>query len=388
MKTTRRLFCVVLALILVALSAITLTTASADVIIGDFRLSDDEQILVQYLGTSASPTIPSSVKTIGAAAFQNNDSITSITIPNTVTSIRDRAFKNCSKLQTVTLPNTIDTIPASTFAYCGALTTVNIPRSVTSIGASAFAHCPNLQNLIGPDQQSIGTTIYTPVPAYVTSIGSEAFAGCTYLTIQCFKGSAMETYCKENGIQYTSVEPLIYKLKATQDQWTTVWAKSQTNTAQISVTIDPSIAASNRLGWSTSDVSILKVDENGLVSTTTKPGEAIVTCYSPDQLDVEIEIPVVVLDSRLTWQQDSAGNWYYCYGVSSYAIGWKQIGKYWYYFNKYGIMQTGWQVIDGKEYFLHPDGKMQDGWYNPSGNDWYYFMSGVLQTGWSQIKGN
>ena len=70
MKTTRRLFCVVLALILVALSAITLTTASADVIIGDFRLSDDEQILVQYLGTSASPTIPSSVKTIGAAAFQ------------------------------------------------------------------------------------------------------------------------------------------------------------------------------------------------------------------------------------------------------------------------------------------------------------------------------
>ena len=46
MKTSRRLFCVVLALIMVALSAITLTTASADVIVGDFRLSDDQQILV------------------------------------------------------------------------------------------------------------------------------------------------------------------------------------------------------------------------------------------------------------------------------------------------------------------------------------------------------
>ena len=132
MKTTRRLFCVVLALIMVALSAITLTTASADVIVGDFRLSDDQQILVQYIGTGTNPTIPATVKTIGAAAFKDNDSITSVTIPNTVTSIRDRAFYNCSKLQTVTLPNTIATIPASTFAYCGALTTVNIPRSVTT----------------------------------------------------------------------------------------------------------------------------------------------------------------------------------------------------------------------------------------------------------------
>ena len=385
MKTTRRLFCLVLTLIMVALSAITVT-ASADVIIDDFRLSNDEQILIQYLGTDAAPAIPGTVKTIGAAAFKDNDSITSIVIPATVTSIRDRAFYNCKNLQTVTLPASIDTISVSTFAYCSNLTTVNIPRSVVSIGASAFAHCASLQNLIGPDQQSIGTTVYTPVPAYVVSIGTDAFAGCQHLTVQCFKGSAMETYAKDNNLQYTSVDPLIYKLTANEPQWTTVWARGVTNTVQLGVTIDPTIAASNRLGWSTNNIAICRVNESGLVSNAAAPGTGIVTCYSPDQLDVYVEMRVVVLDARLTWQQDDVGNWYYCTGTSSFATSWHKVGNFWYYFNKYGIMQTGWRTIDGKEYLLLVDGKMMDGWYNPSDYDWYFFQNGVLQTGWREIN--
>ena len=385
MKTTRRLFCLVLTLIMVALSAITVT-ASADVIVGDFRLSNDQQILVQYLGTDAAPAIPGTVKTIGAAAFKDNDSITSIVIPSTVTSIRDRAFYNCKNLQTVTLPASIDTISVSTFAYCSNLTTVNIPRSVVSIGASAFAHCASLQNLIGPDQQSIGTTVYTPVPAYVTSIGTDAFAGCQHLTVQCFKGSAMETYAKDNNLQYTSVDPLIYKLTANEPQWTTVWARGVTNTVQLGVTIDPTIAASNRLGWSTNNIAICRVNESGLVSNAAAPGTGIVTCYSPDQLDVYVEMRVVVLDARLTWQQDDVGNWYYCTGTSSFATSWHKVGNFWYYFNKYGIMQTGWRTIDGKEYLLLADGKMMDGWYNSSNYDWYFFQNGVLQTGWREIN--
>ena len=391
MKITRRLSCLVLALIIVALGAITVT-ASADVWVGNFRLSNDQKILIQYTGTDASPVIPATVKTIGAAAFKDNNTMTSIKIPKTVTEIRDRAFMNCIELTTVTLPNTIDSIPASTFAYCTKLTTINIPRSVTTIGADAFKSCSMLQNLVGPDQQSIGSIIYRPVPAYVTNIGSGAFDGCEHLTIQCFKGSAMESYCISNQLQYTSVEPLIYKLKATQAQWTTVWAKNKHNTVQLSVTIDPTIAAANRLGWSPSDVSILKVDENGLVTSTDKPGDAIVTCYSPDQLDIAIQIPVVILDSRLTWQEWPAGSgvWYYCTGTgaSSYAVGWKQIGTPWYYFDKYGIMQTGWQEIpagSGKIYYLGTDGKMQDGWYNPSGYNWFYFEHGALVTGWKKI---
>ena len=385
MKMTRRLCCLVLALILVALSAITLT-ASADTWVGDFRLSDDQKILIQYAGTDTAPAIPATVKTIGAAAFKDNQYIETITVPNTVTEIRDRAFYNCSALKTVTLPNTIGSIPAGTFAYCGKLETVNIPRSVTTIGAEAFKGCAYLQNLIGPDQQSVGSTIYRPVPAYVTNIGASAFDGCEHLTIQCFKGSAMETYCVNNKLQYTSVEPLIYKLTATKAQWTTVWAKGKYNTVQLSVTIDPTIAASNKLGWSPNDVSILKVNESGLVTSTNNPGLGIVTCYSPDQLDVSIEIPVVILDSRKTWQS-WGGNWYYCTGTgaSSFAVGWKQIGKPWYYFNQYGIMLTGWQKIDGKIYFLNADGKMQDGWYNPSGYDWFFFESGALVTGWKKI---
>ena len=384
---TRRLCCLVMALIIVSLTAITIT-ASADVWVGKFRLSDDKKILVQYAGTDKNPTIPSTVKTIGAAAFKDNQYVETIKIPKTVTEIRDRAFYNCPALKTVTLPNTIATIPASSFAYCGKLETVNIPRSVTTIGESAFQGCTYLQNLVGPDQQSIGTTVYRPVPAYVTSIGANAFTGCEHLTIQCFKGSAMETYCVNNHLQYTSVDPLIYKLKATQTQWTLVWASGKNNSVQLSVTIDPTIAASNRLGWSPNDVKILKVNETGVVTSTTKPGLGVVTCYSPDQLTVYVEIPVVVLDSRKGWQKWD-GKWYYCTGTgaTSFATGWRTIDKAKYYFDKYGIMQTGWQKIGGKIYFLNADGKMQDGWYNPSGYDWYYFENGVLVTGWKKIGG-
>ena len=275
MKTTKRLCCVALTLILVVLSAVAVT-ASADVWVGNFRLSNDQQVLIQYTGTDAAPVIPSTVKTIGAAAFQYNNTMTSITIPATVTSIRDRAFYNCSKLQTVTLPNTFSNIPASTFAYCSELTTVNIPRSVTTIGAYAFQGCARLQNLIGPDQQSYGATVYRPVPAYVTSIGAGAFDGCKLLTIQCFKGSAMETYAKDNGLQYTSVEPLIYSLKANKEQYTVVRTLGVTNSVQIGVTIDPSIASSARLGWSTNDATIITVNESGLVTTTPYAGGDIV----------------------------------------------------------------------------------------------------------------
>ena len=83
-----------------------------------------------------SVTIPNSVTSIGANAFQNNH-ITSVTISNSVTSIGAYAFQN-NRLTSVTIPNSVTSIGANAF-HNNRLTSVTIPNSVTTIGAGAFA---------------------------------------------------------------------------------------------------------------------------------------------------------------------------------------------------------------------------------------------------------
>ena len=71
-----------------------------------------------------STKIPSSVTSIGSAAFQFCEGLTSITIPEGVTSIGESAFEGCS-----------------------GLTSIEIPSSVTSIGNYAFVDCIGLKDV-------------------------------------------------------------------------------------------------------------------------------------------------------------------------------------------------------------------------------------------------
>ncbi len=115
----------------------------------------------------AAVTIPNSVTSIGAGAFEYCTSLTSFTIPNSVTGIGAWAFGDCWGLTSVTIGTSVTSIGPSAFNECDSLTSVSIPNSVASIGGGAFEYCA-LTNVI------IGTG--------VTSIGDQAFAGCTSLT--------------------------------------------------------------------------------------------------------------------------------------------------------------------------------------------------------------
>ena len=178
--------------------------------------------------------VPSSLKTvivtgatrIGADAFYNcasitsvvlNDGITkieeyafyncaveSLTIPNILTKISVKAFENCSKLTKINYTGTIDewatfglgvffynqyklfingdlvtkvqlttatTICDYAFNNCISITSVDISNSVTSIGAYVFKNCKNLKTVT--------------IPLTVTRIVDYAFSGCPSLTICC-----------------------------------------------------------------------------------------------------------------------------------------------------------------------------------------------------------
>lgn len=88
------------------------------------------------------------VTSIGKAAFQDCQSLTSITIPESVERFGDEAFNNCASLKSINIPESVKSIGVGAFQICQSLTSMTIPESVVSIGFTAFLFCDNLKSLI------------------------------------------------------------------------------------------------------------------------------------------------------------------------------------------------------------------------------------------------
>lgn len=119
-------------------------------------------------------TVPSTINgrtvtEIGNAAFANQGSLTSVTIPESITSIGANAFENCSSVEemSITSSSQLTSIGNSAFRGCSSLFGIWIPEGVTSIGANTFENCTGLSVFWG------GTSL--------TDIGNSAFRNCSSL---------------------------------------------------------------------------------------------------------------------------------------------------------------------------------------------------------------
>ena len=139
---------------------------------------------INYNGTNYSVT------GIGARAFEDCRSLTSLTIPNSVTSIGDDAFYGCTSLASVTIPNSVTSIGIGAFSGCTnlpvidniryadtylveaidkSLSTYTIKEGTKWIGYNAFYNCTSLTSIT--------------IPNSVTSIERDAFYGCSGLPV-------------------------------------------------------------------------------------------------------------------------------------------------------------------------------------------------------------
>jgi hypothetical protein len=147
--------------------------------------------------------IPSSVNSIGWAAFYDCDNLTTFTIPATsvLTTIESFAFEYCIELGSIFIPSTVTSIGEEAFCRCRSLNSLTLPGSVTTISACAFAECSGLITVDenNPNYSSSEGILYNKnkskliqypisktggfaIPISVDSIGNDAFDHCKGLT--------------------------------------------------------------------------------------------------------------------------------------------------------------------------------------------------------------
>ena len=139
--------------------------------------------------TIKSITIPTYIKRIGSAAFQNCVHLTHITIPDSVIDIGTEAFAYCKGLTSIVIPNSVISISHGSFRNCTYLASITLTYNITTISNCTFENCRALNDIIIPDE--------------VTSIGYQAFLGCDKLTSITIPSSVISissevfSYCKK-----------------------------------------------------------------------------------------------------------------------------------------------------------------------------------------------
>ncbi len=198
--------------------------------------------------------IPDSVTSIVNNAFALCSSLTNVTIGNGVTTIGAGAFLECTNLENLSIGNGVTTIDTGAFSYCTGLQSVEIPDSVTSIGNNAFSYCHGLTSVM--------------ISESVTSIGDGAFIGCANLeNATVWENSYAHTHFESNypninlnvvahttGI-YLNYKELLLKIGSTK---------------ALTASVEPCNAYNNNVIWSSSDDSIVSVDENGKITRLTE----------------------------------------------------------------------------------------------------------------------
>ena len=177
---------------------------------------------------------------------------------------------------------------------------------------------------------------------------------------------------------------------------------------KLSVTLTPSDADDEKLSWSSSDEKVVKVSNDGTV-TTVSCGEATITVKSESGLTDRCKVTVShdwKLDSKVDatvdkegkkvykctlchetkeetipklsgkWITDSNGKWYQYSDGTFEKSGFKEINGKTYYFQNNGYVKTGKLVLDKDTYMFDADGVMVTGWYG----NYYFEKDGKMKT--------
>ena len=206
------------------------------VYIGDSGTSIGSNAFTSSCNSLSNVVIPSSVTSIGGAAFNGCNSLRSVVIPSSVTSIGSSAFASCNSLSNVVIPPSVTSIAAYAFNKCNSLRSVIIPDGMMSISNNMFEGCYSLRNVSIPDSvTNIGNNAFATcyslstavIPSSVTSIGSSAFSSCYGIRVYDFtKHTFVPTLSNTNALSGIADDCEIRVPSSLYDEWiaATNWA--------------------------------------------------------------------------------------------------------------------------------------------------------------------
>lgn len=195
------------------------------------------------------------VTQIGAAAFQDCTSISSINIPPGVTTIGDSAFSGCFDLSSLTIPPSVTSLGKEALSLCLSLTAVTLPPNLTAIEDFTFSFCVSLRHLT--------------MPTAVTQLGFGAFVNCPSLKSILFLGDAP---APDLHMLVNSNEATLYRLPGTTGWSSDNWAPYTLTTLQ-----EPETARARWLGEHGFDPASTDLD-----SDPNADGVSLLTAYALD----------------------------------------------------------------------------------------------------------
>lgn len=176
---------------------------------------------------------------------------------------------------------------------------------------------------------------------------------------------------------------------------------------KLSLVKNPVDADDEKLTWTSSNDKVVKVSEDGMVSTVSC-GEATITVKSESGLSASCKVKVNhdwkvisqvdateqkegnrVLKCNLCnetkeetipkltgkWVTDSNGKWYKYSDGTYEKSGFKKIQGKTYYFQSNGYVKTGWLSLNNSWYMFNADGSMIIGWHG----DYYFDENGKMK---------
>lgn len=200
-------------------------------------MNKEKTVILAYPTASLAETlmIPEGVLTIPDKIFANAVHLKEVTIPSTVISIGEAAFKNaqmleivhfdavlvksipvecfayCSSLKTVLFAsdNQIETLEQECFRSCTSLSSITIPENVITVGVASFYLCEQLDATLIFSEECVITRLEEAcfgyafkadsqlvIPSSVQVIDGQAFLGTTNLIAVSF---AEQSTCEEIG---------------------------------------------------------------------------------------------------------------------------------------------------------------------------------------------
>ena len=226
MKSLIKVFAVFLSIILIVLCSTTAFAVSLYVD-GDYTYADIDDYnvsLYAYSSENSLLTVPAefsgrNISEIYPYAFEYNTDITGVDFSqndNRMKVINTKAFNECTELSgDLILPSSIRTLGFAAFQGCVKLASLTVNYGVAEIPAQCFNRCSGLKNIIlAPSVESIGNLAFAKcsslesvyLPSSVTYISTSAFNDSAP-TLYVYYDSYSHHFAEEKGFRYVVLNP-------------------------------------------------------------------------------------------------------------------------------------------------------------------------------------